>query len=78
MSVYRQCPTIQEIVLVSQFAQYVEVWQSSEQEPDNPKAWLYRHYGTGDTVEFVSIAVHIEIGEFYRGLEFDEGELEDE
>jgi Uma2 family endonuclease len=73
---YQQCPTIQEIVLVSQFAQYVEVWQRNEQEPDNPKAWLYRHYEPGDTVEFASIAVKIEIGEFYRGLAFDEGEDE--
>lgn len=75
---YQQCPTIQEIVLVSQFAQYVEVWQRHEQEPDNPKAWPYRHYGSGDTIYLASIAVQIEIGEFYRGLEFDEGELEDE
>ncbi len=36
---YQQCPTIQEIVLVSQFAQHVEVWQRNEQEPDKPKAW---------------------------------------
>ncbi len=75
---YQQCPTIQEIVLVSQFAQYVEVWQRNEQEPDNPKVWPYRHYGPGDTIDLVSIAVQIEIGEFYRGLEFDEGEIEDE
>jgi Uma2 family endonuclease len=78
LNAYQSCPTIQEIVLVSQFAQYVEVWQRNEQQPDNPKAWFYRHYGVGDTVDFVSIAVQIEIGEFYRGLEFDEGESEDE
>jgi hypothetical protein len=56
----------------------VEVWQRNEQEPDNPKVWFYRHYGPGDTIDFASIAVQIKIGEFYRGLEFDEGELEDE
>lgn len=78
MKAYQQCPTIQEIVLVSQFAQYVEVWQRNEQEPDNPKGWSYRHYGPGDTINFSSIAVQIAIGEFYRGLEFDEGEFEDE
>ncbi len=75
---YQQCPTIQEIVLVSQFAQYVEVWQRNQQEPDNPKGWSYRHYGPGETINFVSIAVQIEIEELYRGLEFDEGEFEDE
>ena len=61
---YQLCPTIQEIVLVSQFAQYVEIWQRNEQEPDNPKGWSYRHYGPGDTRDFASIAVKIEIGEF--------------
>lgn len=34
--------------------------------------------GPGKTVEFASIAVRIEIGEFYHGLEFDEDEEEDE
>jgi len=77
LKAYQLCPTIQEIVLVSQFAQHVEVWQRNELEPDNPNTWLYRHYGVGDTVDLASIAVQIEIGEFYRGLEFDEGELED-
>jgi hypothetical protein len=77
LKAYQPCPTIQGIVLVSQFAQHVEVWQRNELEPDNPNAWLYRHYGVGDTVDLASIAVQIEMGEFYRGLEFDEGELED-
>lgn len=76
LKAYQQCPTIQEIVLVSQFARYVEVWQRNEREPDNPKAWSYRHYGPGDMIDFASITVQIEIGEFYRGLEFDEGEEE--
>src|ERR1019366_7721030 len=71
---YQNQETIQEIVLVSQFAQYVEVWQRNEQDPDNPKEWLYRHYGPGDTVDLVSIDVHIEVAEFYQGLVFDDEE----
>jgi Uma2 family endonuclease len=78
MKAYQQCPTMQEIVLVSQFAQHVETWQRSEQEPDKAKEWAYRHYGPGEVLDFASIAVQVEIGEFYRGLEFDEGDLEDE
>ena len=78
MKAYQQCPTIQEIVLVSQFAQYVEVWQRNEQEPDDQKKWSYRHYGPGDTIDFASITVQMAIEEFYRGLEFDEGDFEDE
>ncbi len=78
LKAYQQCPTIQEILLVSQFAQYVEVWQRNEREPDNPEVWSYRHYEPDDIIDISSIAVQIEIGEFYRGLEFDEGEFEDE
>ena len=71
---YQSQETIQEIVLISQFAQYVEVWQRNEQDPNNPKAWHYRHYGPGDTVHLASIAVQIEVAEFYRGLVFDDEE----
>jgi Uma2 family endonuclease len=71
---YQGQETIQEIVLVSQFAQYVEVWQRNEQNPADPKAWQYRHYGPGDTVDLLSLGVRIEVAEFYRGLIFDEGE----
>ncbi len=75
---YQKCPTIEEIVLVSQFAQYVEVWQRNEEEPEDAGSWSYRHYGPGDTVHFASIVADVAIGEFYRGLEFDEGEFEEE
>ncbi|BCL83235.1 Uma2 family endonuclease [Ktedonobacteria bacterium brp13] len=71
---YQSQETIQEIVLVSQFAQYVEVWQRNEQDPNNPKAWLYRRYGPGDSVDLVSIDVHIEVVAWYRGLVFDDEE----
>jgi len=71
---YQSQETIQEIVLVSQFAQYVEVWQRNEQIPTNPKAWLYRHYGPGETVDLLSIDIQIELAEFYRGLVFDDEE----
>ncbi|HLG62347.1 MAG TPA: Uma2 family endonuclease [Ktedonosporobacter sp.] len=73
---YQSQETIQEIVLTSQFAQYVEVWQRNERDPTNPKAWLYRHYGPGDIVELVSIGARIEVAALYRGLVFDEGEIE--
>ncbi len=73
---YQNQETIQEIVLLSQFAQYVEVWQRNEQDPKNPKAWLYRHYGPSDTVHLVSIDIQIEIAVLYRGLIFNDGEEE--
>lgn len=71
---YQSQETIQEIVLISQFAQYVEVWQRNEHDPNNPKAWLYRHYGPGDTVDLVSIDIHVEVAELYRGLVFNDEE----
>lgn len=72
---YQNCPTIQEILLVSQFAQYVEVWQRDEQETGT---WRYRHYGPGEMVEIRSIGVQIDIAELYRGLSFVEVEEEED
>lgn len=67
LKTYQKCPTIQEIVLVSQFAQYVEIWQRDTQ---NTEVWQYRHYGPGEVVDFTSIDAHVNIGELYRGLNF--------
>jgi Uma2 family endonuclease len=73
-SAYQNQETIQEIVLVNQFAQYVEVWQRNAQDPDNSKEWLYRHYGPSDSVNLLSIDIHIEVAEFYQGLVFNDEE----
>jgi Uma2 family endonuclease len=69
---YQNQETIQEIVLISQFAQYVEVWQRNEQNPYNSKIWLYRHYGPDDTLVLLSVDVQIAVAELYHGLQFDE------
>lgn len=50
------------------------LWQRNEQDPDNPKAWHYRHYGPDDIVRLVSIDLQSGIAEFYRGLVFDDEE----
>lgn len=67
LKAYQKCPTIQEIVLVSQFAQYIEIWQ---RDPQNVEMWQYRHYSSGEVVDFASIDVHVNIEELYRGLNF--------
>lgn len=72
---YQQCPTIQEIVLVDQFAPYVQIWQRNEQDP---ASWHYRHYGPGEVVEFASIDVNVEIEELYQDLSFTEEEEEED
>jgi Uma2 family endonuclease len=68
---YQGCPTMQEIVLMSQFAQYVEIWQRDDQ--DN-HTWNYRHYGPGEIVEIKSIDVQFDIADIYQGLDFEEAE----
>ncbi len=74
---YQKCPTIQEIVLVDQFAPYVEIWQ---RDGEDAETWHYRHYGPGETVELASVDVSIKMDEIYRGLDFaqEAQELEDE
>ena len=64
---YQNYPTVQEIVLVSQFAQYVEIWQRDDLDTTQ---WHYRHYSPGETVVFASIDVHVAIEDLYRGLDF--------
>ena len=68
---YQGCPTMQEIVLMSQFAQYVEIWQRDDQDIT---AWHYRHYGPGEIVEINNIDVQIDIADIYQGLDFEEAE----
>ena len=64
---YQECPTMQEVVLMSQFAQYVEIWQRDNQDIT---AWHYRHYGPGEIIEINSIDVQIGIADIYQGLDF--------
>jgi Uma2 family endonuclease len=72
---YQGCPTMQEIVLMSQFAQYVEIWQRDDQDI---ATWHYRHYGPGEIVELNSINVQFDIAYVYQGLDFGEAETGEE
>ena len=60
---------------MSQFAQYVEVWQRDERDTE---VWHYRHYGPHEVVELVSINVRIAMEEIYRRLNFVETSEEEE
>jgi len=75
---YQRCPTIQEIVLVSQFSPHVEVWQCNEEHPENLKAWLCRHYGPDEAVELLSLNIQVAMAEIYQELVFDDAEEENE
>ena len=74
---YQHCSIVQEIVLVNQYLPYVEIWQRNEEYPDNPKAWLYRHYGPDEIVELASLNIQLPIEEIYRDLDFKEDEDEE-
>ena len=69
LPVYQACPTIAEIVLVSQFAPYVEIWR---RDSEDQATWHYIHYGPGESVEFVSLDIHIPMEDIYREINFDE------
>ncbi len=75
---YQNCPTIQEIVLVNQYFPHVEVWQRNAEHPENPHAWLWHHYGPGETVTLSSLNIQLTIEDMYRGLNFDDAEEDDE
>lgn len=66
---YQSCPTIMEYVLVSQYAQHVEVYRR-----DSDGTWHDQPviFGEGSVVVLESIDVMIPIGEFYDGVDFTE------
>jgi len=62
---YQSCPTIQEIVLISQFALRVEILQRDKQ---GDIRWHTRFYDRGATIHFSSINVDIAIEDLYQRL----------
>ncbi|MDQ2905628.1 MAG: Uma2 family endonuclease [Chloroflexota bacterium] len=69
LKMYQACPTIAEIVLVSQFSPYVELWRRDE---ETPGTWRYAHYEIGEKVEFTSVDVCLSMEEIYEGTMLDE------
>lgn len=71
---YQACPFVQEIVLINQFAPYVEVWRRNE---ENENKWHYSHYGPGEAVLLESLDISISMDDIYRGIDFDEPLIEE-
>ncbi len=67
---YQACPTIHEVVLISQFAPHVEVYRRREEGTE----WGYTFYGPGLEEEVVleSVDVTVSLAEIYQGIDFDE------
>ncbi len=74
LKAYQACPTIQEIVLISQFAPHVEVYR---RQGEDGTGWICTHYGPGEGLLLESIDVPLTIDEIYRKIDFDEPLLEE-
>lgn len=69
LAAYQACPTIHEIALIDQFEQQVFIYRRNEEDE---MLWHHAYYGSGSTVEFRSVDVHVEMDEIYKGIDFDE------
>lgn len=72
---YQATESIYEIVLISQFAVHVEVYQRAE---DDKSKWQLVTYGPGDEVVLPSLDIHIPIEELYVDIDFSQPLREDE
>ncbi len=69
LQAYKACSTIQEYVLISQFAQHVEIYR---RDTADGTTWSKTEYGPGQTVTLSSVDVSISMDEIYRKIDFAE------
>ncbi|HLG76875.1 MAG TPA: Uma2 family endonuclease [Ktedonobacteraceae bacterium] len=74
LAAYKACPTIQEIVLISQFAPHVEIYRRSETDQTT---WSYEIFGPGSAVVLKSVDVRLALDELYKSINFDEPLVEE-
>ncbi|MBO0791353.1 MAG: Uma2 family endonuclease [Ktedonobacteraceae bacterium] len=74
LKAYQSVPTIQEIVLIDQFAPHVEIYRRDE---DDETVWRHLVFEPNEEVELASVDVRISFEEIYRGVKFDEPLLQD-
>ena len=74
LKAYQACPTIQEIVLISQFAPHVEIYRRDREKSDE---WHHVCYEAGQEVLLESVDVHFPLEDLYRGIDFDEPLIEE-
>jgi Uma2 family endonuclease len=73
LQTYKACPSVQEILLVSQFARHVEVYRRGEDDT----TWTYTQYGPDGSVELPSVDVYITMDEIYKRINFEEPLIEE-
>jgi Uma2 family endonuclease len=69
LQAYKACASIQEYVLISQFAQHVEVYR---RESEDAAMWSKQEYGLGESIELRSVDIAISMDEIYQGINFAE------
>lgn len=67
--VYQACPTIQEIVLINQFAPHVEIYRRDEEDDSR---WHHVVYEPEQEIVLESLDVHLSFDEIYHAINFDE------
>jgi Uma2 family endonuclease len=72
---YKSCPTIQEIVLVSQFSRSIELHRRAKEDSDT---WMHIFYGPDDSgIDLHCVDIHLTMDEIYQGIDFNEPLIED-
>lgn len=74
MRTYQAWPTIQEIVLASQFAPHVEVFRRNTHSTTD---WSYMAYGSGEVVLLDSLDLALSLEEIYVDIDFSEPLVEE-
>ncbi len=69
LQAYKACSTIQEYVLISQFAQHVEIYR---RDTEDGTTWSKTEYGPGQIVTLSSVDVAMSMDEIYRKIDFTE------
>jgi Uma2 family endonuclease len=74
LQAYQACPSVQEYLLISQFAQHVEIYRRNSEDATT---WSKQEYGPGETLELQSIDIAITMDEIYQGINFAEFLMEE-
>ncbi len=69
LRMYQRCPTIQEIVLVNQYAPHVEVYRREEEKSLH---WQHLVYEPEEALILESVDIQIPMEEVYQGIDFDQ------
>ena len=67
LAAYRACESIQEIVLISQFAQHIELYRRSDENATEWRGPLI--YGPGQTFTLESVDIEIDVADIYRRVD---------